>query len=84
MTRRRFIADEVNADGAALTGSHAEHLSRVLRARIGQEFDIAHALLQRIQSLNAPPQERFAVERRHHAARATVYQAYAHDRFEIG
>jgi 16S rRNA (uracil1498-N3)-methyltransferase len=41
MTRRRFIADEVNADGAALTGSHAEHLSRVLRARIGQEFDIA-------------------------------------------
>jgi 16S rRNA (uracil1498-N3)-methyltransferase len=41
MTRRRFIADEVNADRAALTGSHAEHLSRVLRARIGQEFDIA-------------------------------------------
>jgi 16S rRNA (uracil1498-N3)-methyltransferase len=41
MTRRRFIADEVHAERAALTGSHAAHLSRVLRARIGQEFDIA-------------------------------------------
>jgi 16S rRNA (uracil1498-N3)-methyltransferase len=41
MTRRRFIADEVNADRAALTGTHAVHLSRVLRARVGQEFDIA-------------------------------------------
>src|SRR5512142_2031539 len=41
MTRRRFIADEVTSDRAALTGSHAVHLARVLRARIGQEFDIA-------------------------------------------
>ncbi len=41
MTRRRFIADEVLADRAVLTGSHAAHLYRVLRARIGQEFDIA-------------------------------------------
>ncbi len=41
MTRRRFIADEVSPDRAALTGSHAVHLSRVLRARVGQEFDIA-------------------------------------------
>jgi len=41
MTRRRFIADEVHIDRAALTGSHAVHLSRVLRARVGQEFDIA-------------------------------------------
>jgi 16S rRNA (uracil1498-N3)-methyltransferase len=40
MTRRRWIADEVSGDRAALTGTHAEHLSRVLRARIGQEFDI--------------------------------------------
>jgi 16S rRNA (uracil1498-N3)-methyltransferase len=40
MTRRRWIADEVSGDHAALTGAHAEHLSRVLRARIGQEFDI--------------------------------------------
>jgi len=41
MTRRRWIADEVSGNIAALTGSHAEHLSRVLRARVGQEFDIA-------------------------------------------
>ena len=40
MTRRRWIADEVCADRAALTGAHAEHLVRVLRARVGQEFDI--------------------------------------------
>jgi 16S rRNA (uracil1498-N3)-methyltransferase len=41
MTRRRFIADEVSGDRAALVGEHADHLSRVLRARAGQEFDIA-------------------------------------------
>ncbi|MCU1295899.1 MAG: hypothetical protein JWO91_177 [Acidobacteriaceae bacterium] len=41
MTRRRWIADEVSGNRAVLTGSHAEHLSRVLRARLGQEFDIA-------------------------------------------
>jgi len=40
MTRRRWIADEVSGNRAALTGAHAEHLSRVLRAHIGQEVDI--------------------------------------------
>jgi 16S rRNA (uracil1498-N3)-methyltransferase len=40
MTRRRWIADEISGNHAALVGAHAEHLSRVLRARIGQEFDI--------------------------------------------
>jgi 16S rRNA (uracil1498-N3)-methyltransferase len=40
MTRRRWIADEVNGTRAVLVGAHADHLSRVLRARIGQEFDI--------------------------------------------
>ena len=40
MTRRRWIADEVRGTRAALIGAHAEHLSRVLRARVGQEFDI--------------------------------------------
>ncbi|HZR58665.1 MAG TPA: RsmE family RNA methyltransferase [Terriglobales bacterium] len=43
MTRRRWIADEFSGNRAVLTGAHAEHLSRVLRARIGQEFDIAAA-----------------------------------------
>ncbi len=41
MTRRRWIADEVSGNIAALTGEHADHLVRVLRARVGQEFDIA-------------------------------------------
>ena len=41
MTRRRWIADEFTADRAALTGAHAAHLARTLRARIGQEFEVA-------------------------------------------
>jgi 16S rRNA (uracil1498-N3)-methyltransferase len=41
MTRRRFIADEVSGNPAALVGEHADHLVRVLRARVGQDFDIA-------------------------------------------
>ncbi len=41
MTRRRWIADEVFHNRAVLSGEHASHLSRVLRARVGQEFDIA-------------------------------------------
>ncbi|MGC2535725.1 MAG: 16S rRNA (uracil(1498)-N(3))-methyltransferase [Candidatus Sulfotelmatobacter sp.] len=41
MTRRRWIADEVSGDRAALVGAHADHLVRVLRARIGESFDIA-------------------------------------------
>jgi 16S rRNA (uracil1498-N3)-methyltransferase len=41
MTRRRWIADEVSGNRAALLGEHADHLIRVLRARVGQDFDIA-------------------------------------------
>jgi 16S rRNA (uracil1498-N3)-methyltransferase len=41
MTRRRSIADEVLGNRAALVGEHADHLVRVLRARVGQDFDIA-------------------------------------------
>jgi len=40
LTRRRWIADEVAGNAAALVGEHAAHLARVLRAEIGQEFDI--------------------------------------------
>ena len=40
MTLRRWIADEVSENRAALTGDHADHLIRVLRARVGQEFHI--------------------------------------------
>jgi 16S rRNA (uracil1498-N3)-methyltransferase len=41
MTRRRFIADEVSENRAALVGEHADHLVRVLRVRVGEDFDIA-------------------------------------------
>jgi 16S rRNA (uracil1498-N3)-methyltransferase len=41
MTRRRWIADEFSADRAALTGAHAAHLARTLRAQVGQEFEVA-------------------------------------------
>jgi len=41
MTRRRWIADEVSGSRATLLGAHADHLIRVLRARLGQEFEIS-------------------------------------------
>jgi 16S rRNA (uracil1498-N3)-methyltransferase len=41
MTRRRWIADEISDNHAALTGAHARHLVQVLRAQVGQEFDIS-------------------------------------------
>src|SRR5512140_2979883 len=43
MTRRRWIADEFFADEAALVGEHARDLSQVLRAQVGQEFEISVA-----------------------------------------
>ena len=41
MTRRRWTADQVEANVASLLGDHAKHLSRVLRAQIGQQYDIS-------------------------------------------
>jgi 16S rRNA (uracil1498-N3)-methyltransferase len=55
MTRRRWIADEVSGNHAALTGDHADHLIRVLRARLGQEFEIstgASIRLGRVTAIN--------------------------------
>ena len=40
MTRRRWIADEVSGNRAALVGLHAQHLARVLRAEVGQSFHL--------------------------------------------
>jgi len=40
MTRRRWIADTWNDATAALHGDQAQHLSRVLRAQPGMEFDV--------------------------------------------
>jgi 16S rRNA (uracil1498-N3)-methyltransferase len=41
MTRRRWIADRVEGDRAWLLGPNASHLFRVLRVKVGQEFDVA-------------------------------------------
>ena len=62
MTRRRFIADEVSANRAALTGDHAAHLARVLRARIGQEFDITTATAVRRARITSITNQRVEFE----------------------
>jgi 16S rRNA (uracil1498-N3)-methyltransferase len=58
MTRRRWIADELHGDTATLTGEHAFHLSRVLRAQVGQEFDIATGNAVRIGRITSISDER--------------------------
>jgi 16S rRNA (uracil1498-N3)-methyltransferase len=55
MTRRRWIADTWNDATAALHGDQAQHLSRVLRAQPGMEFDViagGRAWLARIASID--------------------------------
>lgn len=52
MTRRRWIADEVSSNRALLIGRHADHLARVLRAQVGQEFDVvANGVVRRARVL---------------------------------
>jgi 16S rRNA (uracil1498-N3)-methyltransferase len=53
MTRRRWIADKVEADRAFLIGAHAEHLARVLRAQVGQEFEVASGDSVRLARITA-------------------------------
>ncbi|HET6180251.1 MAG TPA: RsmE family RNA methyltransferase [Candidatus Sulfotelmatobacter sp.] len=62
MTRRRWIADEVSGNQAALTGDHADHLVRVLRARVGQQFDIAAGSIVRRGRIVAIASERVEFE----------------------
>lgn len=55
MTRRRWIADTWDDATAALHGDQAQHLSRVLRAQPGMEFDViagGRAWLARIASVD--------------------------------
>ncbi len=62
MTRRRWIADEVSGDCAVLLGQHADHLIRVLRARVGQEFDIATGDAVRRGRISAIQKDRVEIE----------------------
>lgn len=41
MARRRFFVDEISGYRAELTGDDARHLARVLRAEIGQRYEIS-------------------------------------------
>ncbi len=58
MTRRRWIADECSGDRAALLGQNATHLARVLRARVGQEFDIACGEVVRVGTILSVSEDR--------------------------
>jgi len=62
MTRRRWIADEFSDERAALTGAHAAHLSRTLRARIGQEFEVACGDVVRFGTVASVSDERVEFE----------------------
>jgi 16S rRNA (uracil1498-N3)-methyltransferase len=42
VSRRRWIADEWSGERAAITGANARHLAQVLRAKVGQTFELAH------------------------------------------
>ena len=62
MTRRRWIADEVSGNRAVLTGQNALHLARVLRARVGQQFDICHDRSVRVGKIIAIHEDRVELE----------------------
>jgi 16S rRNA (uracil1498-N3)-methyltransferase len=62
MTRRRWIADEVSGDRAALTGAHAAHLVRVLRAQVGQQFEIAAGETVRLGQITSVSENRVEFE----------------------
>ncbi len=58
MTRRRWIADQFSDDHAALLGQNAAHLARVLRARVGQEYDIVCGELVRLGTIESVSEQR--------------------------
>jgi len=58
MTRRRWIADEFSDDHAELLGPNAAHLARVLRARVGQQFDIVCGELLRLGTIASVSEQR--------------------------
>lgn len=41
--RRRFFADALEGGSGFVRGAHAAHLLRVLRAEVGQQYELAHA-----------------------------------------
>jgi 16S rRNA (uracil1498-N3)-methyltransferase len=91
MTRRRWIADEVSGDQAFLTGQNADHLVRVLRARVGQQFEIATPDGVRLGEIIGIQPQRVAFsttaisdqQDRQHSSKVHLYLAvFKFDRFE--
>jgi 16S rRNA (uracil1498-N3)-methyltransferase len=85
MTRRRWIADEVSGNHAALIDEHAYHLSRVLRAQVGQEFDIATGTIVRAGVVTAVSDSRVEFdlgEERSSATTKTITLALAVFKFD--
>jgi 16S rRNA (uracil1498-N3)-methyltransferase len=74
MTRRRWIADEVSGEKAALLGAHADHLVRVLRARIGQEFEISTGAAIRLGRITSLGKNRVEFELSEEISGATLSQ----------
>jgi 16S rRNA (uracil1498-N3)-methyltransferase len=62
MTRRRWIADEVKDNRATLTGAGAAHLARVLRARVGQHFDVVCGEVVRLGTVASVNDDRVEFE----------------------
>jgi 16S rRNA (uracil1498-N3)-methyltransferase len=58
VSRRRWIADEWSGDRAAITGQNARHLAQVLRAKVGQTFELAHAGELRLGTISSIDDER--------------------------
>jgi 16S rRNA (uracil1498-N3)-methyltransferase len=58
VARRRFLADEVHGSTAVLTGQNAAHLARVLRARVGQEYEIAADGRVRLGTMSSVSEDR--------------------------
>jgi 16S rRNA (uracil1498-N3)-methyltransferase len=88
MTRRRWIADEVSGNRAALIGDHARHLAQVLRAQVGQEFDIstgAEVRRGRVTSIRMDRVEfelGHAVPQSEHAETTVAISIFKFDRME--
>lgn len=62
MTRRRWIADEVSENHAALVGDHAYHLARVLRAQVGQSMDLVAGGVVRRAMISSVHEDRVQFE----------------------
>ena len=82
------MADEVNGEAAAVVGQNAAHLARVLRAKVGQEFEIAADGRVRLGKIVSVADERveFALGEEIHAAEVVpitlVVAVFKFDRFE--